>query len=83
MKKAYLGIDIGSISTKGVVIQKEHVSTHQRSKLASGLPVQILNTLDDKSIEERDIDYKYYYEEAYKIINPIKHQIDSYKNVGW
>ena len=28
--------------------------------------------IDDKSIEERNINYKYYYDECYKIINPIK-----------
>lgn len=60
------------VSTHGVVVQKEHVNTKARSNLASGLPVQILNSLDDKPIEERDIDYKYYYNECYKIIDPIK-----------
>lgn len=59
------------VSTKGVVLQKEHNITHKRSRLASGLPVKILNSLDDMPIEFRDIDYKYYYNEAYKIINPI------------
>ena len=60
------------VSSKGVVIQKENKIDNKRSKLASGLPVQILNTLDDKPIEERNVNYKYYYDEAYKIINPIK-----------
>lgn len=60
------------VSTKGVVIMKEHVTTGARSVLASGKPVQILNLLDDKDISERNIDYAYYYEEAYKIINPIR-----------
>lgn len=60
------------VSTKGVVIMKEHVTTGARSVLASGKPVQILNLLDDKDISERNVDYAYYYEEAYKIINPIK-----------
>lgn len=60
------------VSTKGVIIQKQHKMTEARSKLASGLPVIILNSLDDKPIEERNINYKYYYEEAYKLINPIK-----------
>lgn len=59
------------VSNKGIIIQKEHKITHKRSRLASGLPVKVLNTLDDSPIEERDIDYKYYYNEAYKIINPI------------
>ena len=60
------------VSTRGVVIQKQHKVTSKCSRLASGLPVQILNTLDDKPIEERNINYKYYYDEAYKIIDPIK-----------
>ena len=60
------------VSTNGVVIQKENKVDSKRSKLAGGLPVQILNQLDDKPIEERNINYKYYYDEAYKIINPIK-----------
>lgn len=60
------------VSNKGVVIQKEHKTTKQRSRLASGKSVIILNSLDDKPIEERNINYSYYYEEAYKIIDPIK-----------
>ena len=60
------------VSTSGVVIQKENKVDSKRSKLAGGMPVQILNQLDDKPIEERNINYKYYYDEAYKIINPIK-----------
>lgn len=59
------------VSTKGVVIQKEHVVTGARSKLASGKPVCILNSLDDIPIEERNINYSYYYDECYKIIDPI------------
>ena len=60
------------VSTKGIIIQKEDINTGKRSKLASGLPSVILNSLDDKPIEERNIDYGYYCNEAYKIINPIK-----------
>lgn len=60
------------VSTKGVIIQKQHKVTKKRSNLASGKPVVILNSLDDKPIEERNINYGYYYEECYKIIDPIK-----------
>lgn len=60
------------VSTQGIIVQKEHKETHQRSRLASGKQVQLLNSLDDKPIEERNINYQYYYDEAYKIINPIK-----------
>lgn len=64
-------------SNKGFVIQKEHKVTKRREVLVSGLPVILLNTLDDKNIEERDINYKYYYDEVYKIINPIILRISS------
>lgn len=60
------------VSTKGVIIQKEHNVTKQRSKLAGGKPVIILNSLDDTPIEERNINYAYYYEECYKLIDPIR-----------
>ena len=60
------------VSTKGVILQKEHIHTNKRTKLGGGLPVIILNSLDDKPISERNIDYKYYYNECYKIIDPIK-----------
>ena len=59
------------VSTKGVVIQKEQRTTGKRSKLAGGNLVQLLNSLDDKPIEERNINYGYYYNECYKIIDPI------------
>lgn len=60
------------VSNNGVRIQKKHTVTGKTSNLASGLPVTLLNNLDDKPIEERDINYRYYYEEAYKIIDPIR-----------
>lgn len=59
------------VSTNGVIIQKENKTDGKCSKLAGGKPVIILNSLDDKPIEERNIDYSYYYNEAYKIIDPI------------
>lgn len=60
------------VSYNGVIIQKEDTVTKKRSRLASGNSVTILNTLDDKPIAERNINYKYYYDEAYKLISPIK-----------
>lgn len=60
------------VSQKGVIIQKEDTLTNKRSKLGGGLPVIFLNNLDDKPIEERGINYAYYYNEAMKFINPIK-----------
>jgi hypothetical protein len=59
------------VANKGVILKKEHKVTKDRSVLASGLPVKILNTLDDTPIENRNINYKYYRDEAYKIIDPI------------
>ena len=59
------------VSTKGVIIQKENKTTGARSKLAGGNTVCILNSLDDLPIEERNINYSYYYNECYKIIDPI------------
>lgn len=59
------------VSTKGVIIQKENKTSGARSKLAGGNSVCILNSLDDLPIEERNINYGYYYNECYKIIDPI------------
>lgn len=59
-------------SSKGVVIQKEDSVTGKKSVLCGGLPVILLNNLDDKPIEERNINYAYYYNECMKFINPIK-----------
>lgn len=59
------------VSTKGVIIQKENKTSGAKSKLAGGNSVCILNSLNDLPIEERNIDYSYYYKECYKIIDPI------------
>ena len=59
------------VSNKGYKIAKREKSTLKRTSLAGTNTVTILNSLDDKPIEERNIDYKYYYNEAYKIIDPI------------
>ena len=60
------------VSLKGVIVQKKHIDNNTYSKLASGKPVIILNSLDDMDISNRNIDYSYYIEECYKIIDPIK-----------
>ena len=65
------------VSYDGVVIQKENKTTNKRERLASGKPVIILNSLDDVPIENRKINYNYYYEEAYKLIDPIMLTISS------
>lgn len=60
------------ISNTGCIIEKVHNDTASRSRMAAGSSVTVINTLDDVDISLRNIDYKYYYEEAMKIINPIK-----------
>lgn len=60
------------VSTRGVIIEKVHNDNGSRNRLAAGVVVTILNTLDDVDISLRDIDFKFYYNEAMKIINPIK-----------
>ena len=60
------------VSQKGVIIQKEDTITGKKSKLGGGLPSVMLNNLDDMPIEERGINYAYYYNECMKLINPIK-----------
>lgn len=61
------------VSTDGDVIEKVHnTDSSIKSRLAAGERVTILNTLDDVDIANRHISYKYYYQEALKIIDPIK-----------
>ena len=63
------------VSNLGGSIYKVHNSTNAKNNLCAGHKVTVLNTLDDSRIEYRNINYSYYYNEAYKIINPIKLQI--------
>ena len=60
------------VSNRGVVIEKVHNDSGARSRLAAGSVVTVLNTLDDKDIALRDINFRYYYQECLKIIDPIK-----------
>lgn len=60
------------ISNSGVILHKFNRNTEVKTSLVSGHYLTILNTLDDTPIENRNIDYKYYYQECYKIINTIK-----------
>ena len=60
------------VSNIGCVIEKVHNESNARSGLCAGYKVQVLNSLDDKAIEYRNINYKYYLNEAIKIIDPIK-----------
>ena len=63
------------VSNKGGVIEKVHTDEGNRSNLCAGNMVTVINTLDDTPITYRNIKYSYYYDEAYKIINPIKLRI--------
>ena len=60
------------VTNTGGAIHKVNNVAKNKSNLAAGKKVTVLNTLDDKSIAMRNINYTYYYEEAMKIINPIK-----------
>lgn len=63
------------VSNKGGVIEKVHNTDYSRGNLCAGNLVTIINTLDDLDIAYRNINYSYYYNEALKIIDPIKLQI--------
>lgn len=63
------------VSNKGGIIEKVHNDEGNRSNLCAGYMVTILNTLDDLDIAYRNINYTYYYNEALKIIDPIKLRI--------
>ena len=63
------------VSNNGGIVEKVHKFDKSRNNLCSGYKVTILNSLDDKNISFRDINYKYYYNEALKIIDPIKLRI--------
>lgn len=60
------------VSNKGGSIYKVNNVVKGRNNLAAGKRVTVLNTLDDIGIEFRNVNYTYYYDEAMKIINPIK-----------
>lgn len=60
------------VTNSGGVIEKVTTNSGARSNMCAGYKVSVLNTLDDQTIEFRDINYNYYYNEAIKIIDPIK-----------
>lgn len=60
------------VSMNGGYIYKVHNINDTKNNLCAGYKTTILNTLDDKRIELRNINYQYYYDECMKIINPIK-----------
>lgn len=50
------------------IIEKVHNDNGSRSRMAAGSVVTVINSLDDKDISLRDINFKFYYQEAMKII---------------
>ena len=60
------------VSNRGGRIEKVSNAGKSKSNLCAGQRVNVLNTLNDEIIERRDINYAYYYQEAVKIIDPIK-----------
>lgn len=59
-------------SMNGGQVYKYDKVTKKFSNMCVGQKVIILNSLDDKPIYDRNINYNYYFEEANKIIDPIK-----------
>lgn len=70
------------VTNKGGVIEKVNNNSRSRNGLCAGKQVTVLNTLDDKRIEYRNINYSYYYQEALKIIDPIKLSISPKQKGG-
>lgn len=60
------------VTNNGYTVEKVHNVTGERSRLAAGMQVCVINSLDDADIVSRNINYKYYYNKCYDIINPIK-----------
>lgn len=56
----------------GILYKVDDIVANRKSNMCVGQQVVPLNSLDDKPIFERNINYQYYLEEANKIIDPIK-----------
>ena len=59
------------VSKYGGSLFKVDKEDNYKGNLCAGYKVNVLNTLDDKDISQRNIDYEYYYNEALKLIDPI------------
>lgn len=55
----------------GILEKVEKDNEAKRSRLAAGSIMRVLNSLDDVDIAFRNINYEYYYNEAFKLVNPI------------
>ena len=56
------------VSNRGYIIEKVHNDNGSRSRMAAGSVVTVINSLDDKDISLRDINFKFYYQEAMKLL---------------
>lgn len=65
------------VSNTGTIVKKVHNENNTENQLAAGQVVTVLNQLDDVDISLRDINYRYYWYEAQKMIQPIVLGIES------
>jgi hypothetical protein len=70
------------VSNRGYIIEKVHNDNGSRSRMAAGSVVTVINSLDDKDISLRDINFKFYYQEAMKVINSIYIYIMIFKTIN-
>jgi DNA polymerase family B len=54
------------VSNRGYIIEKVHNDNGSRSRMAAGSVVTVINSLDDKDISLRDINFKFYYSRSYE-----------------
>lgn len=59
-------------NTGNIILKVDNNNPTIKYSLCAGQQCVILNSLDDKRIEYRNINYNYYFKEALKIIDPIK-----------
>ena len=60
------------VSKHGGSLTKVNLDDGRTQQLAAGVAVTPINTLTDDPISTRDINYSYYYNECFKITNPIQ-----------
>lgn len=60
------------VATEGGSFVKEHIAGGRDSRVVAGKRVKIVNDITDTSASSYPVDYQWYIDEAYKIINQIK-----------
>lgn len=60
------------VTNNGYTVEKVHNVTGERSRLAAGMQVCVINSLDDADIVSRNINYKYYYNKCYEYYQSYK-----------